>query len=138
MQMGEWNLPARFLLLDHDTKFTKSFDAVFEAESTEVKRVGPLAPNMNAYAERWVQTARNECLDHFLILGEAHLRHVMKEFVDHYNEERPHQSRGNVPLPDAVADDEAKEPRILPFPTGEVRCKERLGGLFKHYHRVAA
>jgi hypothetical protein len=55
--------------LDHDAKFTGGFDEVFEAEGTEVKRVGPVSPNLNAYAERWVQSARKECLDHFLILG---------------------------------------------------------------------
>jgi hypothetical protein len=78
MEMAEWGLPGRFLLLDHDAKFTRDFAAVFEAEGTEVKRVGPVAPNLNAYAERWVQTLPTECLDHFLILGENHLRHVLK------------------------------------------------------------
>lgn len=134
MQMGDWNLTATHLLIDHDTKYAGSFDIVLEAEGTEVKRVGPRAPNMNAYAERWVQTLRKECLDHFVILGESHLRHVTVEFVAHSNEERPHQSRGNVPLPDADKD----EPRILKFPSGEVRCRQRLGGLLKHYHRAAA
>ncbi len=54
-----------------------------------------------------------------------------------YNTERPHQARGNVPLPVAEADD-AGEPRILKFPSGEVRCQGRLGGLLKHYYRAAA
>jgi putative transposase len=137
MTMAEWDLPARFLLLDHDAKFTAGFDAVFAAEGTEVKRVGPVAPNLNGYAERWVQSLKQECLDHFLICGEGHLRHVVNEFLADYNEERPHQSRGNVLLPDAEADD-AGEPRVLPFPAGAVRCHERLGGLLRHYHRTAA
>ncbi len=137
MAMSELGLPARFLLLDHDTKFAQGFDAVFEAESTEVKRVGPVAPNLNAYAERWVQSLRRECLDQFLILGERHLEYLVREFVEHYNLERPHQARGNVPLPVAQADD-AGEPRILKFPSGEVQCRERLGGLLKHYYRAAA
>src|SRR3954469_9752053 len=51
----------RILLLDHDTKFTTSFDAVFEADDCEVKRVGPAAPNLNATGERWVQSAKTEC-----------------------------------------------------------------------------
>ena len=110
-----------------------SFDAVFESEGTEVKRVGPRAPNMNAFAKRWVQSLRTECLDHFLIRGEKHLAHLTKEYVEHYNQERPHQARGNVPLPEAEEDG----PRILPFPSGEVACRERLGGLLKHYHRAA-
>jgi putative transposase len=79
IEMEELGLPARFLLLDYDAKFTREFDAVFEAEGTEVKRVGPVAPNLNAYAERWVQSLRQECLDHFVVLGENHLRHILKE-----------------------------------------------------------
>ncbi|HJZ60437.1 MAG TPA: integrase core domain-containing protein [Gemmataceae bacterium] len=137
MVMAEWGLPGRFLLRDHDAKFTQEFDEVFAAEGTEVKRVEPVAPNLNADAERWAQTLRAECLDHFLILGEAHLRHNVTEFVDHDNAERPHQTRGNVPLPVAQADD-AGEPRVLPLPSGEVRCRKRLGGLLKHYSRAAA
>jgi hypothetical protein len=80
MDMDDLGLPARFLLLDHDTKFTKSFDAVFEADDCEVKRVGPAAPNLNAIAERWVQSAKTECLDHFLILGENHFRHLLAQY----------------------------------------------------------
>ena len=137
MEMDELGLTATHLLIDHDTKFAAGFDHVFEGQNTKVKRVGPLAPNMNAYAERWVQTLRTECLDHFLILGEKHLRYLAKVFVEHYNVERPHQGRGNVPLPDAQANDTGA-PRVLKFPTGEVQCKERLGGLLKHYHRAAA
>jgi putative transposase len=137
MAMADLGLPPRLLLIDHDTKFVGGFDAVFEAEGTEVKRVGPVAPNLNAYAERWAQSLRQECLDHFLILGEGHLRHLIQEYVEHFNQERPHQARGNVPLPDAQAAD-AGEPPVLKFPKGEVRCRERLGGLLKHYHRAAA
>jgi putative transposase len=86
---------------------------------------------------RWVQTLRTECLDHFLVLGENHLRFIAKEFTAHYNLERPHQGRGNVPLPLAADNDLGPQP-LLKFPTGEVQCKERLGGLLKHYHRNAA
>jgi putative transposase len=134
MVMAEWNLLASHLLLDHDTKFVSGFDAVFAAEGTEVKRVGPLAPNLNAYAERFAQTLRTECLDHFVILGERHLRHLVSEFVTHYNGERPHQGVGNVPLSEADPND----PCLLPFPSGGVRCRERLGGLLRHYYRAAA
>src|SRR5205823_1385879 len=80
MAMKDLGLPPRFGFIDRDTKFTASFDAVFEAEQSEVKRVGPAAPNLNAYAERFAQTLRVGCLDHFLILGENHLRHIVHEF----------------------------------------------------------
>jgi hypothetical protein len=68
-------------------------------------------------------------------LGEKHLAHIVKQFLAHYLEERPHQSRGNVPLPVAAAED-AREPPIVPFPSGEVKCRQRLGGLLKHYYRA--
>lgn len=78
------------LIRDGDTKFTEEFCAILEPEDLEVKRVGPRAPNMNAYAERWVQTIQSECLDHFVVLGEAQLRHIVSEFVTYYHEHRPH------------------------------------------------
>jgi putative transposase len=134
VQMAEWGLGATHLLVDNDPKFTDRFDAVLGGQGTEVKRVGPRAPNMNAYAERWVQSLRKECLVHFVVVGERHHGHLVREFIEHYNQERPHQARGNVPLPEADTD----EPRILKFPSGEVKCRERLGGLLKHYYRAAA
>ena len=79
MQMAEWGLEATHLLIDNDPKFTESFDAVFAADEMDVKRVGPRSPNMNAYAERWVQSLRKECLDHFLICGEHHLAYLVRE-----------------------------------------------------------
>ena len=93
MQMAEWNLDASYLLIDNNPKFTTSFDAVFEAQEATVLRVGPRAPNMNAYAERWVQSLRKECLDHFLICGENHLAYLVREFVDHL------QPGASAPIP---------------------------------------
>jgi putative transposase len=135
MQMAEWGLPASHLLIDHDTKFSAGFDTVFEAEGTEVKRVGPRAPNLNAHVERFIQSVRVECLDHFLICGEKHLRHILTEYLHYYNELRPHQGMGNVPLPKAT---DSEKPRRLPPDRGEVLCHERLGGLLRHYYRAAA
>src|SRR4051812_36041623 len=77
MQMQDWDTGETHLLIDNDPKFADGFDAVFKAEGCEVQRVGPRAPNMNAYAERWVQSLRTECLDHFLILGENHLAYLV-------------------------------------------------------------
>jgi putative transposase len=118
----------KYLLRNNDGKFQKAFDTVFEAEKIDVIRVGPRAPNINAYAERWVQSVRRECLDHFMILGEAHLRHLITEFTTYYNLERPHQGLGNVLLTGQSAT----------LSDGAVECSERLGGLLKHYHRKAA
>jgi putative transposase len=100
-----------------------------------VQRVGPRAPNVNAYAEHWVQTLRTECLDHLLILGERHLAHIVRvRGALPRGEERPHQAKGNVPLCNA----HENEPRVLKFPSGEVKCRPRLGGLLKHDYRAAA
>lgn len=93
-----------------------------------------LVAKWNSYAERWVLSLRRECLDHFLVCGENHLAYLVREYVEHYNLERPHQAKGNVPLPDAAE----SEPRILPFPSGKVKCRERLGGVLRHYYRAAA
>ena len=131
----EWGRPATHLLPDYDTKFTRAFDMVFAAAGTAVKRVGPRGPNLNAYAKRRVQSVRTECLDHFVICGERHLQHLVREVVAHYHTERPHQGLGNVPLPVAET---AGEPQILTCPRGLVQCRSRLGGLLRHYHRAAA
>jgi putative transposase len=124
-------LPERptMVIRDGDKKYGERFDAVFEAEGVEVKRVGPFAPNMNAYAERWVQSVQQECLNHFLVFGEAHLRHILAEYMAHYNEERPHQGVGNRPL-------KGPDPPEGPMDSGEVACEERLGGLLRHYRRA--
>ena len=120
------------LIIDHDTKYTKEFDANFESEGTEVKRVGPIAPNLNAYAERFAQTLRVECFDHFVVCGEKHLRHLISEFLEHYHDERPHQNLANAPPCQ-------QEETILPFVKDQrIHRRERLGGFLKHYFRKAA
>jgi putative transposase len=122
----------KYLILDLDTKFTPKFRSSLEAEGVKPVRVGPRKPNLNPFAERFVQTIKGECLSHFLVFGEGHFRYLVQEFVEHYNKERPHQSVGNVPL------SSDPEPILLKFPSGEVKCKTRLGGLLKHYYREVA
>jgi len=75
-------------------------------------------------AERFVQSVKSECLDRFVFFGDKHLQHVLDQWVPHYNTRRPHQSKGNVPLPEA----DLPEPPILPFPA-KIECDEKLGGL---------
>ena len=117
------------LLRDFDTKFTQAFDALLEAEGIEAVKVGPAAPNLNAYAECFVLSIKSECLDHFVVFGEEHLRYLMDEYLAHYLTERAHQGVGNVPLKICPGD---------PPTEGEVVCQERLGGLLRHYERKAA
>jgi putative transposase len=81
----------RFLIHDNDSKFTATFDTVFQSEGLHVIHTPFQAPNANALAERWVRTPREECLDHILILNQSHLRGILSTFIDYYNGARPHQ-----------------------------------------------
>ena len=82
--------PMKYLIWDHDTKFTQSFDTVFEASGIEIVTVPYQAPNANAVAERWVRSVREECLGRLIILNERHLRRILNEYVAYYNARRPH------------------------------------------------
>jgi putative transposase len=73
----------KFLIRDRDAKFTAAFDAVFTAAGTRMIKTPVQAPRANAIAERWIASARRECLDRILITGERHLRLVLSEYVDH-------------------------------------------------------
>ena len=91
------------------------------------------APNQNAYAERFVQTIKHECLDLFIVLGEKHLRYLIREFVGYYHEFRPHQSLGNMPPLTTVP-----PTRVERLGPADVVCHERLCGLLRHYEKKAA
>lgn len=119
--------PLRFLIHDRDRKFTAAFDAVFTSEQIKIIRTPFQAPNANAYAERWVRTAREECLDKLIILNEAHLRWVMRDYIAYYNSARPHQGIGQqtpVPQPDGKQ-------------VGTIRCRNVLGIINDYYRDTA-
>ncbi len=86
------------MLRDRDSKYTGSFDSVFEAEEMQVLLSAPRAPRMNAHFERVIGTIRREVLDHILMTNEAHARQVLAEYQEHYNCHRPHRSRDQRPL----------------------------------------
>jgi putative transposase len=92
--LREFGVVPRFLIHDRDTKFTASFDVVFEAEGTQIISTPIRAPNANAHAERWVGTVRAECLDWILVRGRGHLERVLRDYVTHYNDHRPHRAMG--------------------------------------------
>jgi putative transposase len=118
-------LPIQFLIHDRDAKFTGDFDAVLEAEGIEIIQTPYRAPRANAFAERWIRSAREECLDRLLIMSEAHLRRVIREYLDYYNRARPHQGiKQRCPIPIEHAHKE-----------GPVKCRNVLGGIIHDYHR---
>jgi putative transposase len=118
-----------FLIRDRDAKFTTGFDTVFTSAGVRVIKTPVQAPRANAFAERFVGTVRRECLDHLLIVNERHLRGVLTDWQEHYNEHRPHQGRQQQApsdQPDRVVD--------LAVP---IRRRPVLGGLINEYHRAA-
>jgi putative transposase len=124
--------PVRFLIRDHDRKFTDGFDAVFKAEHIEIVRTPIQAPEANGIAERFVRTVRSECLDWLLILSAWHLEHALTVFIDHYNGWRPHRSLDLTP-----PNGRTSAARWAGTPAITVKRRDRLGGLLHEYERAA-
>jgi transposase InsO family protein len=128
MALGERTAQIKVLVRDRDAKFVASLDAVFAADGVRVVKTPVRAPRANAYAERWVRSARVECLDWVLIWNRRHLERVLSAYVDHYNRARPHRGLGlEVP---AVTDE-------VPLRTGPIERVDVLGGLIHEYQRAA-
>ena len=119
-------LAQRFFICDRDQKFTARFRRHLEDAGVEVVRTPYRAPNCNAYAERFVRSIKDECLDRMILFGEPALVRALREFVAHYHAERNHQG----------IDNELIE-RSPPSSQGSVVCRERLGGLLQFYERAA-
>jgi putative transposase len=131
--LSERSAPLRFLIHDGDSKFTRDFDSVFRSEGIEIVRTPIRAPKANAIAERFVRTARAECLDWVLILNRLHLERVLRVFVDHYCHHRPHRAL-NLTRPDR----KPQRPRLLAASeSGHILRRDRLGGLIHEYSRAA-
>jgi putative transposase len=122
----------RFLIRDRDSKYSGPFDGVFRSEGIRVAKTPVRAPKANAIAERFVRTARAECLDWLLVMNRRHLEHVLRVYVDHYNRERPHRSL-NPEAP--MANGSVPEGRDS---LSAVQHRDRLGGLIHEYHEAAA
>jgi putative transposase len=122
-------LPHRFLICDRDAKFTAHFRQVLRSAGVGTVLTPYRAPNRNAYAERFVRSIKEDCLDQMIFFGVGSLRRAIDECVEHYHEERPHQEIGNF-TPDRTV-----MPR--PTPPDEIERTQRLGGLLPHYRRAA-
>jgi putative transposase len=120
----------RFLLHDRDAKFYGPFDELIGSEGVRVLKTPVRAPQANAVVERWVRTVRNECLDHLLIVGRRHLERVLRDYVAHFNNERPHRSLDLIPPGGST--------QARGSPSSGVLRRDVLGGLIHEYYAAAA
>ena len=132
--MKDWGFLAhsRYLLHDRDGKFCPVFREVIQAGKVRPLTLPARSPNLNAFAERWVRSVKEECLSRLIFFGENSLRRALTQYIDHYHRERNHQGKANellFPLP--------RNPARY-RPQGAIRCRKRLGGLLKYYARRAS
>jgi putative transposase len=130
--LGDQGTAWKFLIRDRDAKFTRAFDDVWRSTDTEIILTPVQAPNANAVAECWIGTIRRECLDHLLIVGRQQLVGVLRRYVDHCTQRRPHRSLAHAtPVPS-----ERAEAGSAPNP-GRLRRRDALGGLIHEYQYAA-
>ena len=119
----------RYLIHDRDPLFTAEFQAIVGSVGVNCVKLPPQSPNLNAYAERFVRTIKESCLDRLILFGEDSLRTAVREFVAHYLRERHHQGLGNrLVIPEATPANSA----------GPIQRRQRLGGMLNYYYREAA
>ena len=122
-------LGKRYLIHDRDPLFTTALENLLRVAGIKPIRLPPRSPNLNAFAERFVRSIKEECLNRMIILGERRLRYVIDEYVEHYHLERPHQGIGNVLIQPSELSQCVDDP---------LSRRDRLGGLLRSYHRTAA
>ena len=129
--MADWGFleDCRYLIHDRDTKFCKSFRAIIASMGIKPIRIPPQSPRMNSFAERFVRSVKEECLNKLIFFGEDSLRKTLIEYINHYHEERNHQGKDNILL--------FKDPKLIAN-KGQIKCSERLNGMLKYYYRSAA
>ncbi len=132
LTMEEWGFltPDHQVIHDRDTKFCAAFRETIKAAGVRLVKLPPRSPNLNAHAERWVRSVKEEVLSRLILFGEDALRQMLKEYGTHYHQERNHQGKGNGLLM-ALAHRKT-------LGTNPIRSRERLGGLLKYYNREAA
>jgi transposase InsO family protein len=129
MDLGDRAADFRYLVRDRAGQFTGAFDAVLADAGIKAVKIPPRSPRANAYAERFVLTARTEVTDRMLIFGQRHLGTVLAEYEAHYNERRPHRSRQlRPPRPDHPVANLSQE---------RIKRRAVLGGLINEYERAA-
>jgi putative transposase len=135
MNLDDRGQRPRLLIHDRDSKFSRAVDGLFRTAGMRVIRTPVRAPNANAHIERWVGSVRRECLDRLLIFNRQQLERVLRVYVRHYNEQRPHRALAL----------QAPAPPTVPLRRGDVlrsardiRRRDLLGGLIHEYEPAAA
>ena len=120
--MEEWGFLSRGQYLIHDRygKYCPAVQQLIDAAGVSRVPLPPRSPNLNAYAERWVRSVKEECLSQLILFGEASLCHALTQYVEHFHHERNHQGKGNVLLLPPVRQDTVRQ--------GPIQCHGRLGG----------
>jgi transposase InsO family protein len=118
-----------YLIHDHDPLFTAEFLNMLAETGVKSVKLPPYSPNLNAYAERFVRSIKESCLERMIFFGERALHKGVQEFVAHYHGERNHQGPGNRLI---IPDESHAGNR------GAIRRRERLGGMLHYYNRQAA
>jgi len=119
----------KLLIIDRDSKYSAAFRSLLAEAGVEPVRLPPRSPNLNAHAERFVRSIKDECLSRMIFFGERSLRKATREYAAHYHRERNHQGLENRLIePDGLTESTA----------GAIECVQRLGGLLRFYDRVAA
>jgi putative transposase len=119
----------RYLIVDRDTKYSEQFRRLIRDNGTTVIRLPPMSPNLNAYAERFVRSIKDECLNKMIFVGQASLRRAIAEYMEHYHKERNHQGLENRLI---------HAPVVVPANHGAIHRHARLGGMLNFYYRQAA
>ncbi|WP_246016801.1 integrase core domain-containing protein [Micromonospora pisi] len=129
IDLGEQTNAFQFLIRDRDTQYGAPFDAVLADKGPQVVKTPPRTPRANCFVERWGHSMREEYTDHLLIHGQRHARTILNEYVQHLNDHRPHQGRGQLPP--------NHNPKVLKPIDSVVQRRRRLQGTINEYHRAA-
>ena len=119
----------RYVLMDRDSKFSREFRTLLQEAGVEPVLLPARSPNLNAHLERFHRSLKAECLECLIFFGEQPLRKAIAQFEEHYHRERNHQGLNNKLL---------KPEASVGHRSGQIRCRQRLGGLLKYYYRSAA
>jgi putative transposase len=130
--MADWGFvaPGCYLIHDRAAKFCPALQRTLDEAGVKRVVLPARSPNLNAYAERWVKSVKEECLTRLILFGERALWQALAQYDAHYHHERNHQGKGNVLLMPVSNHGGRRD--------GRINCQERLGGLLKYYYRQAA